>query len=402
MRRHASRASTTGWASRTCSSRHARVSGTSTPTRRSSERTWAGLRRSATVPGGAWRSTSASRASRWATASAADRGRGPTMAPMIASAAARSTGSPSRPSSTHSTSAADSARAVASTCGWSAAQRRQLAPAGRSPPASASSAQRRGAIGRRTTTRRPATPVAGGRRVRSARPARRASGPGRTGRAAAPWARASGSRPWASAHTSAGSAPPPAVQQAVHGGEVEGASDRHVAEHRVDRRRRPPHPARPDRRLDPAHLGDRRPDGHQRRVTATMPWAGVATRATGSPRPAGVTRRSSSPRTYGGLADVLDAVVGDRDQAHAEGDRRVPPGVDDAVQPGRLDVGEELRGAGPHGVVVAGQRVGAVGPDLRHLLGRVPVAGVLGVVVEAEAASPRARSSRPPRRRAAR
>ena len=57
-RRQVSNASMIGWVSRNCSSRHARVSVTSTPTRRNSERTWAGLRRSNAAPGGAWRRTS--------------------------------------------------------------------------------------------------------------------------------------------------------------------------------------------------------------------------------------------------------------------------------------------------------------------------------------------------------
>ena len=84
------------------------MSGTSTPTLASSDRTWAGLRRSPVTPAGACRSTSASRAARRATASVSLRGRGPIKEVRICSATARSIGSPSADSSAHSSSAVDS------------------------------------------------------------------------------------------------------------------------------------------------------------------------------------------------------------------------------------------------------------------------------------------------------
>ena len=284
-----------GWASRTCSSRHARVSGTSTPTRRNSDRTWAGLRRSATVPAGAWRSTSASRASRWAAASAVDRGRGPTMAPMIASAAARSTGRPLRPSSTHSTSAADSARAVAPTWRWSATSAASCAcwalatcnaswahVAARSADDDHSPA---GHCGRRW----PSGPIGSAS----------SAGVGPWSKRSGGWARGtvSGSSSWASAQTTAGSARHPpwsrrctaarskarAIVTSSSTAPTDGA-DHHT--HRgpiVDSRCRT---SAVSTARGPAAL------------TATMPWAGVATRATGSPRPAGVTRaRAARART---------------------------------------------------------------------------------------------------------
>ena len=96
------------------------MSGTSTPIRPSSDRTWAGLRRSAVTPAGACRSTSASRAAREARASASLRGLGPMNPASTSSATARSIGSPSTESSAHSSSAVDSQRAVATAVGRSA------------------------------------------------------------------------------------------------------------------------------------------------------------------------------------------------------------------------------------------------------------------------------------------
>ncbi len=96
------------------------MSGTSTPTRASSARTCAGLRRSAVAPAGACRSTSASRPARRAAASASLRGRGPISPVRTCSATGRSIGSPSADSSAHSSSAVDSQRAVATAIGRSA------------------------------------------------------------------------------------------------------------------------------------------------------------------------------------------------------------------------------------------------------------------------------------------
>ena len=93
------------------------MSGTSTPTLASSDRTWAGLRRSPVTPAGACRSTSASRAARRAAASVSLRGRGPIKEVRICSATARSIGSPSADSSAHSSSAVDSQWAVATAVG---------------------------------------------------------------------------------------------------------------------------------------------------------------------------------------------------------------------------------------------------------------------------------------------
>ena len=246
------------------------------------------------MPAGAWRSTSASRASRWPVASAADRGRGPTMAPMIASAAARSTGRPSRPSSTQSTSAADSARAVAATWRWSATSaascvllgvrhlQRQLGP-------------RRGAIGRRR-------PLAG----RPLRP-QVAVGADRLGELGGRRALIEEVRWLGAGHgvrvelvgqrpDERRVGPPSAVEQAVHRGEVEGSSDRHVVEHRADRWRRPPHPPGSDRRLDVPHVGDvdgSRPGGaHRHDAVGRRRHEGDRFAATGERHP-----RSSSPRT---------------------------------------------------------------------------------------------------------
>ena len=88
------------------------------------------------------------------------------------------------------------------------------------------------------------------------------------------------------------------------------------------------------------------------------------------------------------LADVLQAVVGDTDQPHAEGDGRIPAPVDDPVEVGRGQPLEERPGPGPHRLQVLHQDLGAVGSDLRHLCGRVAVAVVLGVRVETEATGP--------------
>ncbi len=123
-RRHSSRSSTSGCSSRICSSRHARVSGTSMPTRRRSDFTLAGLRRSmpcvVSVPPSRWRSTLRSRSSVIRRSSAASRGRGPMKEAMIRSASSTSTGRPSCSSSAHSSVAADSERAVAAAAGRSA------------------------------------------------------------------------------------------------------------------------------------------------------------------------------------------------------------------------------------------------------------------------------------------
>ena len=93
------------------SRRHARVSGSSTPMLRSSDFTCAGFRRSQPVMV-EWRNTSASRAVRCSAASVSFLGRGPTKEATIVSAMERSIGSPSNESSAHSSSAADSDRAV--------------------------------------------------------------------------------------------------------------------------------------------------------------------------------------------------------------------------------------------------------------------------------------------------
>src|SRR6478609_4293840 len=79
------------------------------------------------------------------------------------------------------------------------------------------------------------------------------------------------------------------------------------------------------------------------------------------------------------LADVLGAVVDDRHQPHPERHGWVPSAIDDAVELGGVERGEQLGGAGTHGVVVAGERVGPLRPHRRDLLGRVPVAGVVGI-----------------------
>jgi hypothetical protein len=90
----------------------------------------------------------------------------------------------------------------------------------------------------------------------------------------------------------------------------------------------------------------------------------------------------------GGLAGVLDRVVEDADQAHAEGDGWVPVAVHDPVEVVGRQGGQVLDGARLDRVVVLGEGGDALGPDPRHLLGGVPVADVVGMGGEPEAGGP--------------
>ena len=111
--RHCSSASTTGCVSRKGASTHLRVLGTTTPTDARSSRTCSGFRRSVASLPGTWPSTCASRRARISRACTSLLGRGPAAASIRRVAASRSTGRPSRASSTHSRAAADSEWAVA-------------------------------------------------------------------------------------------------------------------------------------------------------------------------------------------------------------------------------------------------------------------------------------------------
>ena len=130
-------ASTTGWASRSASSRQARVSGTSMPDPAQQRLDLAGAAQVEVGARGRVAQHAASRAARWCRGSASVLGRGPTNAAMISSAAARSTGRPSAASSAHSSSAADSDRAVATAhrAVGEPGQRRLLAASPRRAPA---------------------------------------------------------------------------------------------------------------------------------------------------------------------------------------------------------------------------------------------------------------------------
>ena len=286
-RRHVSSASTTGWASRTCSSRHALVSGTSTPTRRSSDRTWAGLRRSATAPAGAWRSTVGVARRALGDGVGGRAGRGPTMAPMIPSAR-RDRRATRRDRARRTAPRPPTRRAPSPAPAGGSRPGRQLRLLGGRHLAR-QLGPRRGVRRPTTPTRRPATPGAGGRRCRSARRARRASGPGRRGRVAAPGA-PSPDRGRGRAPTRAPGRP--ATRRGAARCTAARSKARAIAtsaEHGADRRRRPPHPAWPVRRLDVAHVGHvDRLRGRPRH--ATCRWPASPRGRPGSPRPAGVTR----------------------------------------------------------------------------------------------------------------
>src|SRR5262245_8607255 len=58
------------------------------------------------------------------------------------------------------------------------------------------------------------------------------------------------------------------------------------------------------------------------------------------------------PADVRGLADVLQAVVGDAHEPYSERHRRIPPPVDDAVEVGRGQRREQLLSPGADGFVV--------------------------------------------------
>ena len=66
---------------------------------------------------------------------------------------------------------------------------------------------------------------------------------------------------------------------------------------------------------------------------------------------------AQEPAEVGGLAGVLDVVVGDADHPHAEGDRRIPTVVDDLVEVVGTEPGEALDGA-----IELAERITANGP----------------------------------------
>src|SRR6516162_8113316 len=89
----------------------------------------------------------------------------------------------------------------------------------------------------------------------------------------------------------------------------------------------------------------------------------------------------------GGLAEVLGAVVDDAHQPRAGRHGRVPVGVDD---PGQLvggHAGDVFEAQLVHRVVVAGQQIGGR-LHLRHVVGTVPVAGVIARQVQPEPVHP--------------
>src|SRR3954451_14660016 len=89
-----------------------------------------------------------------------------------------------------------------------------------------------------------------------------------------------------------------------------------------------------------------------------------------------------------GLARVLEPVVRDAHEAHAECDGRVPATVDDPVEvPGRESL-EHRPHTCVHRVEVLDERVGALRPDRSDLVGPVTVAGVRRIWFEPEAAGP--------------
>ena len=247
------------------------------------------------MPGGAWRSTSASRASRWAAASAAERGRGPTMAPMIALGRGAVDGQPvasqldaqhlgrrlgarrrRAPGRWTAVSAASCARWVVATCCASGpTSRRGSADEAHSPA---------GHCGRRW----PSGPIGS------------ASSAG-----VGPWSKRSGGcargtcpgrGSWASAQTSAGSARHPPCSRRCTAARSKARAIATSASTDADRWRRPPHPARGDRRLDVTHVGqaDRPRAGRADRHDAVgrRRHEGDRFAASGGRHP-----RSSSPRT---------------------------------------------------------------------------------------------------------
>ena len=90
---------------------------------------------------------------------------------------------------------------------------------------------------------------------------------------------------------------------------------------------------------------------------------------------------------------MLELVLDHADQAHAQGDGRVPAAVDHPVQVAGPQALHELEGAPGHGGAVATEKVGAH-PHLRHLLAAVAIA--VGALVEGqpEAFGPSLRSPR--------
>src|SRR6516225_1543950 len=83
----------------------------------------------------------------------------------------------------------------------------------------------------------------------------------------------------------------------------------------------------------------------------------------------------------GGLAEVLGAVVDDAHQPRAGRHGRVPVGVHD---PGQLvggHAGDVFEAQLVHRVVVAGEQIGGR-LHLRHVVGTVPVAGVIARQVQ--------------------
>src|SRR5665213_583289 len=77
----------------------------------------------------------------------------------------------------------------------------------------------------------------------------------------------------------------------------------------------------------------------------------------------------------GRLADVLEVVGDDADQADPDGHRRVPTGVDDPLEPVVGDRGQVGHGGGVDVLEVVEEQVG-FDDDQAHLGGIVPVAGV--------------------------
>ena len=218
------------------------------PTRRSSAFTWPGLRRSQSAPGRrvaqhlgvALRALLARRRPR-------ERGRAPTNAAMRPSATARSTGRPSTDSSAHSSSAADSARAVAAARGRSVERRRARACCS-SATAHASSAQRASRAGRRRPAAGgpigPEIPV-GRERVPRAMPSSSARVAEQVEAASVVGIASSGEIVQLRPHPRRVGAPA-AEQQPVHRRDVPARRDPHAGLDERDRGRvRPHHPARP-------------------------------------------------------------------------------------------------------------------------------------------------------------
>src|SRR5262249_17153278 len=125
-----------------------------------------------------------------------------------------------------------------------------------------------------------------------------------------------------------------------------------------------------------------------------VPWRRPAPRKVVS-RPASISPRrvnsaaslEQAPQVRG-LAHMLSVVIGDADQADAQGYRWVPGGVDHTVEIRIGEAGQVGHRAVVYRLEVIHQGLRALRRDRGDLGGRVAVAGVRRVVLEAEAGGP--------------